>query len=113
MVRGIEGNEMSTPRATKADNPPSSSQLEKNQRSILGFFQRKSDVGSSPSSAAVNRIRAATLHLLRAATLRNLHLQLKISKGLQICKLMIRRRKRLMVWVGVTFRERLEFIDAV
>ncbi|KAH7078950.1 muts domain V-domain-containing protein [Paraphoma chrysanthemicola] len=49
MVRGVEGNEMSTPRASqKKQPPPSASQSGKNQKSILGFFQKKST--NSPSS---------------------------------------------------------------
>lgn len=49
MVRGVEGNEMSTPRPSQKKQPPSGSQSAKNQKSILGFFQKKST--NSPSSA--------------------------------------------------------------
>lgn len=53
MARGIEGNEMSTPKSSAKKNPPSSAGLQsgKTQKSILGFFQRKSEspaVNSSP-----------------------------------------------------------------
>ena len=47
MVRGVEGNEMSTPRPSQKKQPPSASQSAKNQKSILGFFQKKST--NSPS----------------------------------------------------------------
>lgn len=50
MVRGVEGNEMSTPRASQKKQLPSGSQSAKNQKSILGFFQKKSTI--SPSSAS-------------------------------------------------------------
>jgi DNA mismatch repair protein MSH6 len=50
MVRGIEGNEMSTPRASqKKKPPPSASQSSKSQKSILGFFQKKSTNSPSPA----------------------------------------------------------------
>ncbi|KAF2691856.1 DNA mismatch repair protein Msh6 [Lentithecium fluviatile CBS 122367] len=50
MVRGIEGNEMSTPRpSSQKKQPASASQSAKGQKSILGFFQKKST--NSPSSA--------------------------------------------------------------
>jgi len=52
MVRGIEGNEMSTPRASsqkKMKQTPSGSQSTKSQRSILGFFQKKTVDTSSPA----------------------------------------------------------------
>ncbi len=51
MVRGIEGNEMSTPRSTQKKQPVSASQSAKNQKSILGFFQRKSTNSPAPSSS--------------------------------------------------------------
>jgi DNA mismatch repair protein MSH6 len=42
MARGIEGNEMSTPKASsQKKQPPSGSQSTKNQKSILGFFQKR------------------------------------------------------------------------
>ncbi|KAF2218940.1 DNA mismatch repair protein Msh6 [Elsinoe ampelina] len=44
MVRGIEGNEMSTPKAK-----PTASALKSNQKSILGFFGKKSGPASSPA----------------------------------------------------------------
>ena len=50
MVRGIEGNEMSTPRpSSQKKQPASASQSSKTQKSILGFFQKKPT--GSPNSA--------------------------------------------------------------
>lgn len=49
MVRGVEGNEMSTPRPSQRKQPPSGSQSAKNQKSILGFFQKKSTNSPSPA----------------------------------------------------------------
>lgn len=49
MVRGVEGNEMSTPRPSQKKQPPSGSQSAKNQKSILGFFQKKSTNSPSPA----------------------------------------------------------------
>ena len=49
MVRGVEGNEMSTPRPSQKKQPPSGSQSAKNQKSILGFFQKKSTDSPSPA----------------------------------------------------------------
>jgi DNA mismatch repair protein MSH6 len=50
MVRGIEGNEMSTPRASSQKKQPASgSQSTKNQKSILGFFQKKSTNSPTPT----------------------------------------------------------------
>ncbi|KAJ4336158.1 DNA mismatch repair protein msh6 [Didymella glomerata] len=49
MVRGVEGNEMSTPRPSQKKQPPSSSQSAKGQKSILGFFQKKSIKSPSPA----------------------------------------------------------------
>jgi DNA mismatch repair protein MSH6 len=51
MARGIEGNEVSTPK------PPSlkksnSSQNEKNQRTLFGFFQKKESQSSQATSQA-------------------------------------------------------------
>jgi DNA mismatch repair protein MSH6 len=51
MPRGIEGNEIGTPRPPKLPKL-SSSQSNKSQKSILGFFQKRSDVGSSPASSS-------------------------------------------------------------
>jgi DNA mismatch repair protein MSH6 len=48
MVRGVEGNEMSTPRPSQKKQPPSASQSGKGQKSILGFFQKKSTNSPSP-----------------------------------------------------------------
>ncbi|OCL15066.1 DNA mismatch repair protein Msh6 [Glonium stellatum] len=47
MARGIEGNELSTPRPSASKKQVPSSQSAKSQKSILGFF-RRSDAGSSP-----------------------------------------------------------------
>jgi DNA mismatch repair protein MSH6 len=53
MVRGIEGNEMSTPRASSQKKQPASgSQSTKSQKSILGFFQKKSTNSPSPAPSA-------------------------------------------------------------
>jgi DNA mismatch repair protein MSH6 len=49
MARGIEGNEMSTPRPSQKKQPASGSQSNKNQKSILGFFQKKSTDSPSPA----------------------------------------------------------------
>jgi DNA mismatch repair protein MSH6 len=49
MARGIEGNEIATPRVPKLQKSASSaSQPAKQQKSILGFFQRKTAPASSP-----------------------------------------------------------------
>lgn len=49
MVRGVEGNEMSTPKASQKKQPAPGSQSAKNQKSILGFFQKKSTNSPSPA----------------------------------------------------------------
>ncbi|KAF1973037.1 DNA mismatch repair protein Msh6 [Bimuria novae-zelandiae CBS 107.79] len=49
MVRGIEGNEMSTPRASQKKQPASASRSAKNQKSILGFFQKQSTNSPTPT----------------------------------------------------------------
>ncbi|KAF2476637.1 DNA mismatch repair protein Msh6 [Lindgomyces ingoldianus] len=50
MARGIEGSEMSTPRPSSQKKlPPSGSQSTKSQKSILGFFQKKSTNSPSPA----------------------------------------------------------------
>lgn len=49
MVRGIEGNEMSTPRASQKKQPASASRSANNQKSILGFFQKKTTDSPSPA----------------------------------------------------------------
>ena len=49
LVRGVEGNEMSTPRPSQKKQPPSGSQSAKNQKSILGFFQKKSTTSPTPA----------------------------------------------------------------
>ncbi|KAF2103506.1 putative DNA mismatch repair protein Msh6 [Rhizodiscina lignyota] len=43
MARGVEGNEVSTPKANAQKKTTASSQSSKGQRSILGFFQKKPD----------------------------------------------------------------------
>lgn len=48
MARGVEGNQLSTPRPSASKKQAPSSQSNKSQKSILGFFQRKPDTGSSP-----------------------------------------------------------------
>ncbi|KAH0144578.1 hypothetical protein KCU67_g13019, partial [Aureobasidium melanogenum] len=59
MARGIEGNEIVTPRVPKLQKSASSaSQSGKQQKSILGFFQRKTAPASSP--AAPNETAAAS-----------------------------------------------------
>lgn len=50
MARGIEGNEISTPRPPTLKKSVSSSQSNKNQKSILGFFQKKAGGGGSPTT---------------------------------------------------------------
>ncbi|KAF2705002.1 DNA mismatch repair protein Msh6 [Pleomassaria siparia CBS 279.74] len=53
MARGIEGNEMSTPRASSQKKQPASgSQSNKNQKSILGFFQKRPTNSPSPGPTA-------------------------------------------------------------
>ncbi|KAF2192150.1 DNA mismatch repair protein Msh6 [Zopfia rhizophila CBS 207.26] len=53
MVHGIEGNEMSTPRpSSQKKQPASGSQSGKNQKSILGFFQKKTTNSPSPGPTA-------------------------------------------------------------
>ncbi|EFQ91520.1 hypothetical protein PTT_11611 [Pyrenophora teres f. teres 0-1] len=50
MARGVEGNEMSTPRPSQKKQPASASQSAKGgQKSILGFFQKKSTNSPSPA----------------------------------------------------------------
>lgn len=47
MVRGIEGNEMSTP---KPKSKPTPSQSSKNQKTLFGFFQKKAAPSPTPAS---------------------------------------------------------------
>ncbi|KAF2877020.1 DNA mismatch repair protein MutS [Massariosphaeria phaeospora] len=49
MARGIEGNEMSTPRPASQKKQPASGSQSTNQKSILGFFQKKPSNSSSPA----------------------------------------------------------------
>lgn len=48
MARGIEGNEIAIPKPATFKKTPSASQSGKGQKSILGFFQKKTDGASSP-----------------------------------------------------------------
>jgi hypothetical protein len=58
MVRGIEGNEMSTPRSSsQKKQPASASQSSKSQKSILGFFQKKSTNSPSPAPPAATPVK--------------------------------------------------------
>ena len=50
MARGIEGNEVSTPRPPTLKKSSSSSQPEKSQKTLLGFFQKKGS-RSSPTAS--------------------------------------------------------------
>ncbi|OAL05848.1 DNA mismatch repair protein Msh6 [Phaeosphaeriaceae sp. SRC1lsM3a] len=64
MVRGVEGNEMSTPRPSQKKQPPSASQSGKGQKSILGFFQKKTSNSPSPAPstpATVKKTPVSTL----------------------------------------------------
>ncbi|RAR01164.1 DNA mismatch repair protein MutS [Stemphylium lycopersici] len=56
MARGVEGNEMSTPRPSQKKQPASASQSAKNQKSILGFFQKKSTNSPSPAPSDATRV---------------------------------------------------------
>ncbi|KAF2140821.1 uncharacterized protein K452DRAFT_327169 [Aplosporella prunicola CBS 121167] len=54
MARGIEGNEMSTPKPAKLKKQAStSSQPKSTQKSILGFFQKKADASSPKPDTAL------------------------------------------------------------
>jgi DNA mismatch repair protein MSH6 len=59
MVRGVEGNEMSTPRSSQKKQPPSGSQSAKNQKSILGFFQKKATNSPSPGPSDPTSVKKA------------------------------------------------------
>lgn len=52
MARGIEGNEISTPKPLSIQKSSSSSQSNpvKNQKTLLGFFQKKGGLPPSPTS---------------------------------------------------------------
>ncbi|KAF1817391.1 DNA mismatch repair protein muts [Eremomyces bilateralis CBS 781.70] len=54
MVRGVEGNEMATPKSASLKKS-NSIKTDRSQKSILGFFQKKAagSAASSPASAAV------------------------------------------------------------
>lgn len=68
MVRGIEGNEMSTPRpSSQKKQPPSGSQSGKNQKSILGFFQKKSTNSPSPGTSDGNPGKKTPMSTLKKA----------------------------------------------
>lgn len=59
MARGIEGNEISTPKPPTLKKSSSSSQSTgKGQKSILGFFSKKP--ASTPKSAFSDRIKTAS-----------------------------------------------------
>ncbi|KAH3972303.1 DNA mismatch repair protein [Parastagonospora nodorum] len=65
MVRGVEGNEMSTPRPSqKKSQPPSGSQSGKNQKSILGFFQKKSTNSPSPAPSTPTTVKKTPVSTL-------------------------------------------------
>jgi len=55
MARGIEGNEIATPKPQlkKSTSSLSASQSQSKQKSILGFFQKKTGAAASPSSSTV------------------------------------------------------------
>lgn len=63
MVRGIEGNEMSTPRPSQKKQPASVPRSGKNQKSILGFFQKQST--ASPKSTPTGTTPAKELPTLK------------------------------------------------
>jgi hypothetical protein len=65
MVRGVEGNEMSTPRPSQKKQPPSASQSAKNQKSILGFFQKKSTNSPSPAPTKPTPVKGTPATLSR------------------------------------------------
>lgn len=48
MARGIEGNEIATPKPPTLKKSNSGSQSGKGQKSILGFFQKKADSAPTP-----------------------------------------------------------------
>ncbi|GAB7338246.1 hypothetical protein MBLNU457_4576t1 [Dothideomycetes sp. NU457] len=58
MVRGIEGNEMSTP---KSKTKPTPSQSSKNQKTLLGFFQKKAAPSPTPASITKPKVSDATI----------------------------------------------------
>jgi DNA mismatch repair protein MSH6 len=65
MVRGIEGNEMSTPKASsQKKQPPSGSQSTKNQKSILGFFQKRPTNTPSPGSSTATPAKKTPISVL-------------------------------------------------
>lgn len=66
MARGVEGNEMSTPKASQKKQPTPGSQSAKNQKSILGFFQKKST--NSPSPAPSNAAPVETSSIKKTPT---------------------------------------------
>ncbi|KAL9095870.1 MAG: hypothetical protein Q9165_001867 [Trypethelium subeluteriae] len=59
MARGIEGNEVSTPRPPALKKSTSSSQPEKNQKTLLGFFQKTGS--QTPSAASQSSIASSKL----------------------------------------------------
>ncbi|KAJ4358483.1 DNA mismatch repair protein msh6 [Didymosphaeria variabile] len=70
MVRGIEGNEMSTPKtSSQKKQPASGSQSIKNQKSILGFFQKKPTNSPTPTRETKQEINTPTLSKNLSASL--------------------------------------------
>ena len=72
MVRGIEGNEMSTPKPSsqKKKQPASGSQSTvKTQKSILGFFQKKSTNSPSPAPSDPATIKKTSVSALSKKSL--------------------------------------------
>lgn len=59
MARGIEGNEMATPKSASLKKS-NSIKTDKSQRSILGFFQKKSAATPSTGSAVKAELSTAT-----------------------------------------------------
>lgn len=68
MARGIEGNEMSTPRPPTLKKSTSSSQPEKNQKTLLGFFQKKGSQSSPAASQASDGSSKAPIDLPKPKT---------------------------------------------
>jgi len=60
MVRGIEGNEMSTPRP-KSSSQAATTQSSKQQKTILGFFQKKAAPSPSTPTQEASKAPASSL----------------------------------------------------
>lgn len=69
MARGIEGNEVATPKPSlkKSTSSASASQSQKGQRTILGFFQKKSADAPPSSSPAPSTVKPSPAPPLAAA----------------------------------------------